>query len=410
MSYQAEYIWIDGTEPSPLLRSKTKIVEDGKEPPIWGFDGSSTNQAEGSDSDCVLQPVFVCPDPLRGENDKLVMCEVLLTDMSPHPTNTRRACLEVAEKYAGSEPWFGVEQEYTFFQYGRPLGWPEAGFPAPQGPYYCGVGGDKMPGREIVERHTAACQRAGLAIEGTNAEVMMGQWEFQIGILPPPLIGDQLWTARWLLFRIAEDFDVFATLEPKPVLGDWNGAGAHTNFSTRAMREDGGWDAIIAGCEALGKRVEEHVANYGIGIESRLTGAHETARLQRVLLRRLRPGGVDPHPVANRQEQEGMDRGPPPQRQHGSLCGEPPAGGDRLRGRCGPLSPPRRVEPDGFRREAPTGLSARVRPWPVPPDGRADRTGAPQCLPRCSCWGHLRRRPSRPCRWGPWAVRRGTVG
>src|SRR5271155_518297 len=115
MSYQAEYIWIDGTEPSPLLRSKTKIVEDGKEPPIWGFDGSSTNQAEGSDSDCVLQPVFVCPDPLRGENDKLVMCEVLLTDMTPHPTNTRRACAEAAEKYKSFEPWFGIEQEYTFF-------------------------------------------------------------------------------------------------------------------------------------------------------------------------------------------------------------------------------------------------------------------------------------------------------
>ncbi len=277
MSYQAEYIWIDGTEPSPLLRSKTKIVADGQDPPIWGFDGSSTNQADGSDSDCVLQPVFVCPDPLRGANDKLVMCEVLLPDMTPHPTNTRRACVEAAEKYAAFEPWFGIEQEYTFFKYGRPLGWPEVGFPAPQGPYYCGVGGDKMPGREIVERHTAACLEAGLGIEGTNAEVMMGQWEFQIGILPPPAIGDQLWTARWLLFRIAEDFDVFATLEPKPVLGDWNGAGAHTNFSTKAMREDGGWEAIIDGCEALGKRVDEHVSNYGVGIESRLTGAHETA-------------------------------------------------------------------------------------------------------------------------------------
>jgi glutamine synthetase len=277
MSYQAEYIWIDGTEPSPLLRSKTRIVEDGKEPGIWGFDGSSTNQATGDDSDCVLQPVFVCPDPLRAEGAKLVMCEVLLTDMSPHATNTRRKGAELAEKYADQEPVFGIEQEYTFFQYGRPMGWPESGFPAPQGPYYCGVGGDKMPGREIVERHTAACMKAGLGIEGTNAEVMMGQWEFQIGVLPPPLIGDHLWVARWLLFRIAEDFDVFATLEPKPVLGDWNGAGAHTNFSTKAMREEGGMKAILKACEALGKRIDEHVSNYGIGIEDRLTGAHETA-------------------------------------------------------------------------------------------------------------------------------------
>ena len=277
MSYQAEYIWIDGTEPSPLLRSKTRIVADGKEPGIWGFDGSSTNQAAGHDSDCVLRPVFSCSDPLRRPGDMLVMCEVLLTDFSPHPSNTRAPCAAAAEKYADQEPWFGIEQEYTFLQAGRPFGWPAHGFPAPQGPYYCGVGGDKMPGRDIVERHTIACMDAGLAIEGTNAEVMMAQWEFQVGVLPPPLIGDQLWVARWLLFRIAEDFGVFATLEPKPVLGDWNGAGAHTNFSTKAMRADGGIDAIVAGCEALGKNVEEHVQNYGVGITERLTGAHETA-------------------------------------------------------------------------------------------------------------------------------------
>jgi glutamine synthetase len=277
VAYQAEYIWIDGTEPLPLLRSKTKIVEDGKTPPIWGFDGSSTNQAVGSASDCVLHPVFVCPDPLRGPNDKLVMCEVLNVDMTPHPTNTRARCVEIAEKYKSFESWFGIEQEYTFMQEDRPYGWPEDGYPAPQGPYYCGVGGSKMPGREIVEAHTLACLRAGIAIEGTNAEVMMAQWEFQVGVLGPVEVGDQLWTARWLLNRIAEDFGVEASFAAKPVKGDWNGAGAHTNYSTKQMRVAGGWDAIVAGCEAIGTRVSEHIAAYGVGTEERLTGAHETA-------------------------------------------------------------------------------------------------------------------------------------
>lgn len=277
MSYQAEYIWIDGTEPTRELRSKTKIVKDGQKPPIWGFDGSSTNQATGHSSDCVLVPVFTCPDPLRGPNDILVMCEVLSADMTPHPTNTRAAAVATAKTYASFEPMFGIEQEYTFFKNGRPYGWPEEGYPAPQGPYYCGVGGGKMPGREIVEEHTLACLRAGLAIEGTNAEVMMGQWEFQVGVLDAVAIGDQLWVARWLLQRIAEEYDVSVSFDAKPVKGDWNGAGAHTNFSTKQMRAAGGWDAIIAGCEALGTRVKEHIAAYGEGIEERLTGAHETA-------------------------------------------------------------------------------------------------------------------------------------
>ncbi len=275
MAYRAEYIWIDGTEPTPLLRSKTKVIADGEEPGIWGFDGSSTNQAPGSNSDCVLRPVFVCPDPIRKGNDKLVLCEVLLTDMTPHPSNTRAACAAVAEKYAAQEPIFGIEQEYTFLQDGRPLGWPKGGFPGPQGPYYCGVGTDEIWGRDIVEAHTTACMEAGLHISGTNAEVMMGQWEFQIGPVAPPLVADEIYVARWLLYRIAEDFDVAVTIDPKPMPGDWNGAGAHTNFSTKAMRE--GWDPIITACEALGTKAELHITNYGAGVERRLTGLHETA-------------------------------------------------------------------------------------------------------------------------------------
>ena len=236
MAYRAEYIWIDGTRPTAKLRSKTKIVADGETPPIWGFDGSSTNQAPGDASDCVLKPVFECPDPIRGGNNVLVMNEVLLPNMKPHPTNTRAACVKTAKKFADHEPLFGIEQEYTFLNDGRPLGWPSGGFPGPQGPYYCGVGSDELYGRPIVEAHTTACLDAGIAISGTNAEVMMGQWEFQVGPLDPVAVADQLWVARWLLYRVAEDFGVSATLDPKPIAGDWNGAGAHTNFSTSEMR------------------------------------------------------------------------------------------------------------------------------------------------------------------------------
>ncbi|MFP5319913.1 MAG: glutamine synthetase [Acidimicrobiia bacterium] len=275
MAYKAEYIWIDGTEPTAKLRSKTKILPDGADLPIWGFDGSSTNQAPGSASDCVLQPVFSCPDPIRGGDNVLVLCEVLLTDMSPHPSNTRAGLRAVEEEFADQEPWFGIEQEYTFFAGSRPLGFPDWGFPAPQGGYYCGVGADEIFGREIVEKHMDNCLKAGLKLSGINAEVMPGQWEFQIGPGSPLEVADHLWMGRWLLYRTAEEFNVSATLDPKPVKGDWNGAGAHTNFSTKAMRS--GWDAIIAACEALAENAMDHVHQYGFGIEGRLTGLHETA-------------------------------------------------------------------------------------------------------------------------------------
>ena len=277
MPYKAEYIWIDGSKPTAKLRSKTKIVADGAEPPIWGFDGSSTNQAPGERSDCVLRPVRVVPDPIRKGNHKLVLCDVLLPNMEAHPTNTRAAAAEAASKYAGDEYLFGLEQEYTFFSGSRPLGFPEKGFPAPQGGYYCGVGADEVFGRPVVEAHFDACLEAGLAIAGINAEVMPGQWEFQVGPVGPLEVSDQLWIARWLLYRTAEDFNVSATLNPKPVKGDWNGAGAHTNFSTKAMRED--YRAIISACEALGEGSKplDHVKNYGAGIDERLTGLHETA-------------------------------------------------------------------------------------------------------------------------------------
>ena len=276
MPYKAEYIWIDGTQPTAKMRSKTKVIDDGVEPMIWAFDGSSTQQATGDNSDVVLNPVLVLPDPLRGGDHKLVMTETLLTDMTPHPSNTRAACAAASDKYRSFDMWFGIEQEYTYFDGVKPLGWPNNGFPAPQGGYYCGVGADEVFGRDIVEDHMDACMEAGIHISGINAEVMPGQWEFQIGPVDSPRAADELWLARWLLYRIAENYDVSATLDPKPVKGDWNGAGAHTNFSTKQMRES--YEPCIAAAEALSKKHDLHIVNYGDRIEERLTGEHETAR------------------------------------------------------------------------------------------------------------------------------------
>ena len=279
-----EYIWMDGHAPTQKLRSKTKIIEGPtnslSDLPDWGFDGSSTLQAAGEDSDCMLKPVSFIKDPRRGGDKLLAMCEVMNPDGSVHESNTRAHLREVAEKYADQESWFGIEQEYTFFQGRIPLGWPEGGYPAPQGPFYCGVGADEVYGRDIVEEHLELCIDAGLEISGINAEVMPGQWEYQVGPIGPLDVSDQLWISRWLLYRIAEDYGVSATLHPKPVKGDWNGAGAHTNFSTKAMREEGGIKVIEAACEALSKNHDDHIAIYGAHNEERLTGLHETCSIK----------------------------------------------------------------------------------------------------------------------------------
>ena len=280
MKVMAEYIWMDGHQPTQKLRSKTKIlnkkISSVSELPQWGFDGSSTNQAEGNFSDCLLKPVWLCKDPIRGKENILVMCEVMNSDGSVHASNTRAHLREIEEKFSKENIWFGIEQEYTFFEGRNPLGWPEGGYPAPQGPFYCGVGADEAFGREIVEDHLDLCLEAGLELSGINAEVMPGQWEYQIGPLGPLEVADQMWVSRWLLYRISEDYGVSATLHPKPVKGDWNGAGAHINFSTQSMRKKGGLKVIEDACEKLSKKHDEHIAVYGAHNEERLTGDHET--------------------------------------------------------------------------------------------------------------------------------------
>jgi glutamine synthetase len=295
---QVTYIWIDGTNPTQTLRSKVRIVPHKHQNmtlndfPNWAFDGSSTYQATGHDSDLTLQPVCFVKDPILGENNYLLLCEVLNPDGTSHPSNKRAKLREVMDNGGRAlDPWIGFEQEYTLFRGQQPLGWPERGYPAPQGPFYCGVGSDEVFGRALVDKHAKACLDAGLMLYGTNAEVMPGQWEFQIGYrgvenesADPITVCDHLWLARWLLYRLGEDFDISAKLHPKPVKGDWNGAGKHTNISTKETRNPKtGMDAIHKAIQLLEKRHAEHIAVYGADLELRLTGKHETANINQFL-------------------------------------------------------------------------------------------------------------------------------
>jgi glutamine synthetase len=272
-----EYLWLDGYEPVANIRGKTKIVEGDtatfalSDCPEWGFDGSSTQQADGGDSDCILKPVALYPDSTR-KNGYLVMCEVMLPNGEAHPSNTRATILD------DEGAWFGYEQEYFLFQDGRPLGWPESGYPDPQGEYYTGVG-NRVVGdlaRAIVEEHLDICLDAGINHEGINAEVAKGQWEFQIFGKGSKKAADEMWTARYILLRVAEKYGVDVEWHCKPFTGDWNGSGMHANFSTTHLRDSGGKDYFDALMAQFEKNMEEHIAAYGPDNDMRLTGLHET--------------------------------------------------------------------------------------------------------------------------------------
>ncbi|CAM0872062.1 unnamed protein product [Alopecurus aequalis] len=278
-----EYLWVGGSGID--IRSKARTVNgpitDAKQLPKWNYDGSSTGQAPGEDSEVILYPQAIFKDPFRRGDHLLVMCDCYTPQGEPIPTNKRANAAKIFSnpKVAAEVTWYGIEQEYTLLQkdVNWPLGWPIGGYPGPQGPYYCAAGADKAFGRDIVDAHYKACLYAGINISGINGEVMPGQWEFQVG----PSVGidgaDQLWVARYILERITEVAGVVLSLDPKPIPGDWNGAGAHCNYSTKSMREAGGYELIKKAIEKLGKRHKEHIAAYGEGNERRLTGHHETA-------------------------------------------------------------------------------------------------------------------------------------
>jgi len=283
-----EYVWLDGYKPEPNLRSKVKVIEiDAPNPtepfgltncPEWSFDGSSTQQADGHFSDCILKPVRTYYNPISKGYlfSYFVLCEVMNPDGTPHQSNTR-SLVGIEEE----DLWFGFEQEYTIMKEGRPLGFPENGYPEPQGKYYCGVGNGQVHGREFVDRHLEACISAGIDITGTNAEVLLGQWEFQVFSKGKLQAGDDLWMSRYILQQMSEDYGFKIELHPKPVMGDWNGSGLHCNFSNEKMRSIGGKDYFKNIFRAFDSRHQMHINNYGSSNELRLTGKHETQSIDK---------------------------------------------------------------------------------------------------------------------------------
>lgn len=315
MIVKLEYVWLDGAKPQQI-RSKTKIVtlsqipeerdaaskkemqplkfelayildsyKSGKrKAPVWNFDGSSTFQAETSKSELMLHPKSYFLNPFA-KDSIIVLCEVCNTDGTPHATNTRAKMVDTLRKHDDETMW-GWEQEYFIFdaKTGRPIGWPEQGEPREQGEYYCSVGAGNVAGRDFVEKHADLCLSAGISVSGTNAEVALGQWEYQVGPVFAENGADQLWISRYILHRLSEEFGYRLELDPKPFKGNqWNGSGMHVNFSTKTIREDKAnkKEIAIEMCKRLEKTHSEHIAVYGENNAARLTGANETSSIER---------------------------------------------------------------------------------------------------------------------------------
>ena len=292
--HKLEYIWMDGND-TKNIRSKVRYqmvapTTDGgllKSISEWGFDGSSTNQAETKESDCILKPVKIIPNMMDGNRGQgqmpalYVLCEVYNSDGTPHKSNSRARLQKVLETINDEDMQVSVEQEYvvTDSTTGIPFGWSDydSDTPPPQGKYYCGVGSETNKGRNLAEYHANVCLQSGLSFDGFHPEVMLSQWEYQIGIGSPLDIADQIWFSRFLLQRLGERMNISISYDPKPMKGDWNGSGAHINFSTRYMREEADMDYMNLLCANLQETHDKAIDAYGKNNKKRLTGKHETS-------------------------------------------------------------------------------------------------------------------------------------
>lgn len=294
--YLLEYVWIGG---EGELRSKIKIEKNNAtcklrdsmhnnlnihEFPEWNFDGSSTGQANGEDSEVILKPQRCYKNPFFKEMQEtiayIILCDTYLPSGEKTQTNKRNGANEIFNQQLEQEPWYGLEQEYFIIdpKTGLPFGYNATNL---QGQYYCSVGSENAYCRDIAEKHMQYCLYAGISISGINAEVAPGQWEFQVGPCIGIVAGDDLWMARYILHKLGEKYNVIINFDPKPLKGEWNGSGCHTNYSTKNMREGTeekkGIDYINDAIEKLSKKHTEHMELYGEGNKERMSGKYETA-------------------------------------------------------------------------------------------------------------------------------------
>jgi len=297
-----EYVWLGGKNE---FRSKTRVIDLNLNKksleymeqnrytnplrslpsirffPDWNYDGSSTNQATGTDSEIIIKPKALFRSPFGRPYDYIVLCDTYLPSGLVTQNNTR---VEANNIFWGTrqkeKPWFGLEQEYFMMDLNTkaPLGFQSH---KTQGQYYCSVGSENAFGRKIAEEHLSKCLDIGIKISGINAEVAPGQWEFQIGPCEGIKAGDHLLMARFILERVGEKHNIKIDFTAKPLKGDWNGSGCHTNYSTENMREGTehktGLEYINDAIYKLSKKHKEHMNVYGEGNRERMTGKHETA-------------------------------------------------------------------------------------------------------------------------------------
>ncbi|XP_063926186.1 glutamine synthetase 2 cytoplasmic-like [Zophobas morio] len=281
---QATYIWIDGTGEN--LRAKNRILDftpnSYKECPNWDFDGSTTFLADDpKHSDIILCPIALYNDPFQRGTNKLVLCETYTSDGKPTKSNSRHCCMTFLNQVCDKEPRFGFKQTCMFMDADkRPFGWPkQLGYPCPTESHCYSVGADKALGRELIECVCRCCLYSGLELGASHPAVVPSQW--QVGLEPTAGIraADELWILRYFLQRIGEIFGVVVSFEPK-LYPSWKGSGCHTKFSTKEMRNEGGYKFMEEAMKKLATEHEKHMDVYDIrGCHNKqLDGDHSTFR------------------------------------------------------------------------------------------------------------------------------------